>query len=370
MALVWILPLAVVFLNSDYLNAKIYDRLEKISDRLAWFPSKDSELNEVAVFFALGAGLEGTRPARQNYFSHALNHRLRQQDLQELLSDHELTVEISSNSTYTKLYMSSAADIEIWFEPVINGLRRVPKIDWNQLRSNVEAELHVLAAQDRWKLITAAVGKVDEDLSPAIYEQAWEQLARTVIRSSKKPTLTAPQAVEPLIQRDSDLYPLELQLSTRKDTGTDLLVWQLPRPENLERYLTEQIVGQIISTRLAQQRGTRWLLRIDAQTSLALLETPLGESNEIWHQLMATRPTDEEIKQASEAFNARWKSFTQASPLDWPGILMMNGYTFADTEEALATLTEQGLDPFMQVWQILEQPALRKIEQIPLSESR
>ena len=157
-----------------------------------------------------------------------------------------------------------------------------------------------------------------------------------------------------------------MSASARAGAGADLYAWPLPAAADSDHYLAQQLIGQVVSARLHAIPNTRWVQQLSLDGGIAILETPKQTASALHNRIFAEALSDVEISTASDAFIARWTQFIERSPLDWPGILMMNGYTLEDPKDVLTRLKDEKRDILLDLWRELSKPATRTVHQSPL----
>lgn len=367
LALVWLLPIVVVFLNSDYLNSGPYDKLQRLSDRIGWLPTEKSEPEMATLFLKIGGGLENVTRAHQQYFVQALSARLGEPDLRDLAEQQAVKSQISSNQSYIKIDLESTEPFANWLPMLLTALKEPPSIDWNALERELSAEQHVQAAEARTQLYRAGTLISDLPLTPDLYLEQLEPNLSLVIRADKKPIFESSLNLRPRTKEVSrELLPRHEKLNTRTGAGADLYVWPLPGAVDIDNYLAQQLVGQVVSARLSAIPNARWVQQLSRDGGIAILETPKETAAALHNRVFAEALFDAEISTASDAFIARWTQFIDRSPLDWPGILMMNGYELEDPKNVLARLNDEKRDILFDLWRELGKPATRTVHQSPL----
>lgn len=367
LALVWLLPIVVLFLNSDYLNSGPYDKLQRLSDRIGWLPTQKSEPEMATLFLKIGSGLENLTRAHQQYFVQALSARLRQPDLRELAEQQAVKSRISSNQSYIKIDLESTEPFANWLPILLTALKEPPSIDWDALERELSAEQHVQAAEARTQLYRAGTFISDLHLTPDLYLEQLEPNLSLVIRADKKPIFESPLNLGPRTKEVArELLPRHEKLNTRTGAGADLYAWLLPGAVDIDNYLAQQLIGQVVSARLSAIPNARWVQQLSRDGGIAILETSKETAAALHNRIFAEALFDVEISTASDAFIARWTQFIERSPLDWPGILMMNGYALEDPKDVLARLNDEKRDILLNLWRELGKPATRTVHQSPL----
>ncbi len=267
--------------------------------------------------------------------------------------------------------MSELTDTN-WIARLIGALQQPPGIDWSRLEQEVNAETYVLNATPTSKLYTAAVNPQPTELTPWIYQAAFANRSIMVVFSKNKPVLSLPPSSTPAHpSSDSGIRvaPDHLQLTTRELTGSEIWVWPLPEVHSLEDYLSQQLLGQLVTQRLADAPDVRWTQQISNKGGISLLQARPDQVEAVHTHYFAAPLSNAELEAGKQAFVDRWERFTTKEPLDWPAILLMNQLPVSDPSETLARLTDQHKATMTQLWRTIQKSAPRQVVQRPLSKT-
>ena len=351
MALVWLLPIAIVLLSR--LAPSDSDQMKFVGPHQLW---KHSERNGLTIYLSQGAGLTSNDNARQALLLEGLDLRLTTPDVKQLLEQQHWIVRPQTSSLTTQLQIESKEPIDTSaLQNFIALLKQPPAIDWAEPIERITAQSYLAGQNGRQRAVDSMLSSADpEPLAARTYVELIDRPIAVLFEGSEPP--------EPLTLENDALLNTSLQgkasVAVRGKLPATLLVWRLEPPKSAVEYLAQQTVGILLSDQLAAQPNLRLQVQLSPEGSLVLLEG--GVTEEKLATLLAGLQSQEpEIENAIKQLEQRWKQAAKQQPNAWAEVILL----FSLEPQSLSSGFEALRDNPVTVeksLQALQQPADRR----------
>lgn len=351
MALVWLLPVAIVLLSR--LAPSDNDQMELIGPNQLW---KQSDRNALTIYFSQGTGLTSNDNARQALLLEGLDLRLNTPDVQQILEQQHWVVRPQTSSLTTQLQIESKEAIDTSaLQNFIALLKQPPAIDWAEPIERITAQSYLAGQNGRQRAVDSMLSSANpEPLAARTYVELIDQPIAVLFGGTEPP--------EPLtLDSDVLLNPSLLgksSVAVRGKLPATLLVWRLEAPQSAVAYLAQQTLGTLLSNQLAAQPNLRLQLQLKPEGSLVILEGGVAEEK-LATLLANLQPQEAAIESAIKQLELRWEQAVQQHPNAWAEVILLYSLepkSLSSSFEGLRdnlTLVEQSL-------QALQQPADRR----------
>ena len=332
LALVWLLPLAIVALNQ--LAPESDPAAQRIAPQQLWSPSKKSQ---VGIYFSQGSGLTSNDRARQALLLEGLALRLDDPEINKLLYQQGWRVKPQSSSLFTALNITTKESIDTTaLARFIDLLQQPPSIDWTARIERITAEAYVAAQNGRQRALNSLLSSGDPQLSGRTYVELVDQPIYLLFQAPEEPLPLELDDLTPL----SSLLPGKSSVSVRSKKAGLISLWQMPPATSSETYLAQQAFGLLVSRALETLPETRILQQLTPQGSLLIVET--ASSQETLAAVLGNiTPESLAVRTAIDALEERWADAAEQSPLAWAEATLLYNLGPDRLTDALKTLKEQ-----------------------------
>jgi len=352
MALVWLLPVAIIALNSLTPSSDLI--AERIAENQLWLKSESTGVN---IYFNQGSGLTSNDKARQTLLLEGLELRLASPEVQELLEQQQWVVRPQLSSLTTQLQIDAKEPVEAQaLQQFIELLRQPPAVDWIEPIERINAQIYLASQNGRQRALDALLSSATaEPLAARTYVELVDRTIALLYLSEE-----TPKPIE-LAARNQPSTALQgkSSVAVRAQRPATLLLWRLDAPSSAKSYLVQQTLGGLVSAQLAQYPNMRLQQQLTPEGSLVLLEA--GSSEADLNTLLESLKSDPELLNAAiEQLQTRWETALEQRPEAWAEVLLLYAVEPQSLESAFSDLRDSAQEDISEILQHLKQPADRR----------
>gem|GEM_PF-1912222 len=352
MALVWLLPVAIIALNSLTPSSDLI--AERIAENQLWLKSESTGVN---IYFNQGSGLTSNDKARQTLLLEGLELRLASPEVQELLEQQQWVVRPQLSSLTTQLQIDAKEPVEAQaLQQFIELLRQPPAVDWIEPIERINAQIYLASQNGRQRALDALLSSATaEPLAARTYVELVDRTIALLYLSEE-----TPEPIE-LAARNQPSTALQgkSSVAVRAQRPATLLLWRLDAPSSAKSYLVQQTLGGLVSAQLAQYPNMRLQQQLTPEGSLVLLEA--GSSEADLNTLLESLKSDPELLNAAiEQLQTRWETALEQQPEAWAEVLLLYAVEPQSLESAFSDLRDSAQKDISEILQHLKQPADRR----------
>lgn len=351
MALVWLLPIAIVLLSR--LNTSDSGQMERLGPSQLWMLS---DRNAVTLYFSQGSGLTSNDKARQALLLEGLDLRLSTPEVIQLLEEQHWIVRPQLSSLTTQLQIESKGQVDsAALQRLLDLLKQPPAIDWAEPIERITAQSYLAAQNGRQRAIDSMLSSADpEPLAARTYVELVDRPIKLLFEGMEAPdalALTNKAQLNRVLQGKTTV-------AVRGQNASTLVSWRLEAPTTAHSYLAQQTLGLLLSDQLTNQANLRLQQQLSPEGSLLLLE---GNMNEEALTTLVTglQPDRAQIETAISKLEQRWRQSTDARPASWPEVILL----FTLEPQSLSSAFESLRDNPSEIelaFEVLQEPADRR----------